>query len=71
MPRRNNNRSVRKKTMPALASTCQSKKRYSSETAAEAAIIESTYSFHTPELATYRCPVCLGWHLTKLPRQAP
>jgi len=44
---------------------CHSKRRYSTEISAQA---KGRYYFATRGVRTraYQCPLCLGWHLTKI-----
>lgn len=46
---------------------CESKQRYGSRTAAEAAIADCE-AYGTRGLHCYRCTYCHGWHLTSHPR---
>lgn len=47
---------------------CESKKRYSCRSDAQAAI-DACADYGTTGLHCYRCPYCNGWHLTHRPQR--
>ena len=68
MPRRNNqqkNPTIKRVTsMP--ASTCKSKRRFSTEKIAIRAADDQMLKNSDLNLTIYKCSSCQGWHLTRL-----
>jgi hypothetical protein len=62
------------KTLGELDRMCTSKMRYSDEYAARGSAqfaLNTSRANPLGRLWVYQCPVCRGWHMTKVPNDSP